>query len=113
MIDKSEVKMIDTLIKMHKKNCNMLLISFMACLSILIMNIDLWIAFKNLSAVSIFCSGTLVFTIIFNWMTWEQERLDLKLEKERRAFYKKVDPEEQEHLRWLATLSTKTRKEDK
>lgn len=104
MPEKYEIKMVDDLIKMHKRNCNTMMTLFFVSLSVIIMNITLWVLNKNITTVAAFCTGTLVFSGLYNLVMWSMERQDLRLEKERRAFYKRVDIEEQKHLRELGAL---------
>src|ERR1044071_1531340 len=99
MPEKYEVIAVDNLIKMHQRNCNQLLISSSICVAIIGMNFTLWAFGHPMNTISAMSTGCLIFTLIYSFVMWKMERLDLRLEKERKAFYKRIDIEEQKHMR--------------
>lgn len=113
MTDKLEVRMMDNIVKMHQRNCNMLMIGGFISLSVIVMNISLWVINHNLSTISAMCTGSLIFTLLYNYVMWQMERLDLRLEKERRSYYKKVDVDEQKHLREMGAFMYREEKDFK
>lgn len=111
MTDKLEVRMMDNLVKMHQRNCNMFMIAGFTCVAVIGMNISLWVMNHNLSTISAICTGSLIFSALYNYVMWQMERLDLRLEKERRSFYKRIDIDEQKHLRDMGAFMFREEKD--
>lgn len=100
---KFEIQMMDDRIKWGKKHCNMLLFSLFTCIAILIINTATLIN-GNLSLLSAFASGSLFCSSIFIFVNFLLERMELKLEIERKEFYEKNDIDERLRLRELGEI---------
>lgn len=99
-----EARMVDILIKMHKRNISMLFISGALCVAIIMMNFIIYREVGHISTLSAACSGMLAWNIVLCLIHLGLEKQDLKIEKERKAFYQKHDVEERDRMKHIGSL---------